>query len=69
LPLPTAALTVTIPALVAAPHLFCIVPAKSKAQAVRQTLHGPVDAGCPASILRTRKHAALYLDQDSASLL
>lgn len=66
---PTHALTLTVPALVSAPHLFCIVPASSKAGAVRETLNGAVDEHCPASILRTRPGAKLYLDPESAALL
>ena len=66
---PTHALTVTVPALCRAPYLFCIVPAPSKAWAVRETLTGSIDEHCPASILRTHDHATLYLDRDSAALL
>ena len=57
------------PALVAAPYLFCIVPAKTKARAVYETINGKVDEHCPASILRTKENAVLYLDSDSAGLL
>ncbi len=66
---PTHALTVTVPALARAPYLFCIVPAPSKAWAVRETLTGSIDEHCPASVLRTHDHAVLYLDRDSAALL
>ena len=66
---PTHALTITVPRLVSAPYLFCIVPAKTKAWAVRETLEGSIDEHCPASILRTRENAILYLDPDSASLI
>ena len=66
---PTHALTVTVPALARAPSLFCIVPAPSKAWAVKETLTGSIDEHCPASILRTHKSAVLYLDRDSAALL
>ena len=66
---PTHAITLTIPALVKAPNLFCIVPAKTKANAVRETLTGSIDEHCPASILRTRKGAKLYLDNESSKLL
>ena len=66
---PTHAITLTVPTLVAAEHLFCIVPAPTKAQAVRDTLLGPVGEVCPATVLRTRKGAKLYLDPDSAGLL
>ena len=66
---PTHALTVTVPALARAPYLFCIVPASSKAWAVKETLTGSIDEHCPASILRTHQSAVLYLDRDSAALL
>lgn len=66
---PAHALTVTIPALTAAPWLFCVVPAASKANAVKETLTGRIDEHCPASILRARKNSALYLDEKSSALL
>lgn len=66
---PTHALTVTVPALTCAPYLFCIVPAPSKAWAVRETLTGSIDEHCPASVLRMHDNAILYLDRDSAALL
>ena len=66
---PTHALTLTVPALVKAPYLFCIVPAPTKAWAVKETLTGTVDEHCPASILRTHDNAKLYLDKDSSSLI
>ena len=66
---PTHALTPTIPTLVRPEAIFCIVPAAAKAEAVKGTVEGPVTEACPASILRTRKDASLWLDADSASLL
>ena len=66
---PTHALTLTVPALTRAPYLFCIVPASSKAWAVKETLTGSIDEHCPASILRTHDNAILYLDRDSAANL
>ena len=66
---PAYALTLTVPALMAAPWKFCIVPAKSKAWAVQQTLQGPVTDQIPASVLRLQPNAVLYLDKESGSLL
>ena len=66
---PTHALTLTVPTLAGAKHLLCIVPAAAKAAAVQNTVEGPVADACPASILRTRPGAVLYLDSDSARLL
>lgn len=66
---PKEALTLTVPALMAAPRVFCIVPGPTKARAVRDTVYGPVREACPASVLRRHSNAALYLDRDSAGLL
>lgn len=66
---PTYAMTLTVPTLVAAPWLFCVVPAATKANAVKETLTGTIDEHCPASILRTEKNSVLYLDEKSSALL
>ena len=66
---PTHAMTLTVPTLVKAPYLFCIVPAPTKAKAVYETLNGTIDEHCPASILRLQENAILYLDGDSSKLL
>jgi len=66
---PTHALTMTIPALCAAKTMVCIVPETRKAQAVHDTLLGPVSTACPASILRQMPHAMLYLDVDAAPMI
>jgi len=66
---PTHAITLTIPALLAAKRLLCIVPERRKAAAVKAALTGPITEECPGSILRTVPHATLYLDTESASLL
>jgi glucosamine-6-phosphate deaminase len=64
---PTHAITLTIPALLAAEHVFCIVPEERKAEAVYQTLNGPISELCPASILRQTPQVHLYLDADAAA--
>lgn len=66
---PTHAMTLTVPTLVKAPYLFCIVPAKTKANAVFNTVNGPINESCPASILRLQDNAVLYLDDLSSKLL
>lgn len=63
---PTHAVTLTIPALLAAGRVLCIVPEARKAEAVQTALHGPISEDCPASILRSQPHARLYLDPESA---
>jgi glucosamine-6-phosphate deaminase len=66
---PTHAITLTIPALLAAKVVLCIVPEARKAEAARACLTEPVSEDRPGSILRQVDHARLYLDQDSASKL
>ena len=66
---PTMAFTITIPELLHVDKLFAIVPAKSKAEAVKATCDGPISTECPSSILRTHKDVTLYIDADSGSLL
>lgn len=66
---PTHALTLTIPALMSGDNIFCIVPAKTKAQAVLNTIKGDIEEACPASILRNHGNAILYIDSDSGSLI
>ena len=66
---PRYAVTLTVPTMFRARYIFCIVPAPTKANAVRATVCGPISEQCPASILRTHEHAILYTDSDSAALL
>ncbi len=66
---PVSAFTLTIPALIAAKYMFCVVPSKTKDVAVFNTVNGPISESCPASILRRKENAVLYLDSDSSKLL
>lgn len=66
---PAYAFTLTIPALMCADRLFCIVPGKTKAWALYHTLTDPVSERLPATILRNHEHARLYADTDSGSLI
>ena len=63
---PTHALTLTVPRLMRAESLFCVVPGAHKRDAVMRTLAGPIDTACPASILRRHPDCNLYLDNESA---
>lgn len=64
---PTHALTLTIPAIMTAKYIYCMVPGKSKAVAVEKTLNGEISEICPASILREHDAVELFLDVDSAT--
>ncbi len=63
---PEKAITLTIPAMLSAKHLFIVVPGKLKAKAIERTLNGAISTECPASVLRTHKNAKLFLDKDSS---
>lgn len=65
---PKTAMTLTIPTLLGARWIYCMVPGPRKAPAVKRTLEGQVATECPATILRRHDRAVLFLDKDSASL-
>ena len=64
---PKSAISLTIPALLAAKRVLAIVPEARKADIVLKTLTGPIEPLCPATILRRASHAHLYLDADSGA--
>lgn len=66
---PKLALTLTIPTLMAAEYNFCVVPAPTKAEAVKRTICGEISEQCPATILRKKDNAVMYCDNDSSRLL
>ena len=66
---PRMAMTVTVPGLLRAKAMFCIVPTTNKAEAVKNALTGAISPACPASVLRTKANTRLYLDPASSSLL
>lgn len=66
---PEYAYTLTVPQLTAAGHMFCVVPAATKAEAVYNTVNLHITDQCPATILRRHSHAVLYCDVDSGKKL
>jgi len=62
---PHHAITLTVPRLMRADRLFCIVPGAIKRGAVEKTLHGPLTTQCPASILRKHPACTLYIEKES----
>lgn len=62
---PRRAITLTIPRLLRADRLFCVVPGSHKRDAVTRTLYGPITTACPASVLRQHLDCTLYLDAES----
>ncbi|SOD13299.1 glucosamine-6-phosphate deaminase [Pedobacter xixiisoli] len=66
---PTKALTLTIPALLSASYINCVVPGPTKAEAVKHTLESEISTANPSTILRTHPNVVLYLDDDSSKLI
>ena len=62
---PTHAWTLTVPCLLSAREIFCMVSGVAKRDAVRRTLRGPVDPDVPASVLRTHSRARLFVDREA----
>ena len=63
---PKRAFTLTIPVLMSATYAVCTVPGANKAEAVQNTLKGPISEKCPASILRMHRNCHFFLDRESA---
>lgn len=66
---PLTAVTMTIPPIIAAPHVSCVVPTVRKANAVFDTVRAPVSIDVPATVLRQVCGSIMYADADAASLL
>lgn len=66
---PEKGVTITIPVIMKAANLYCMVPSERKAEAVRELLLGEISEKCPASVLRLHDACVLFLDADSAKLL
>lgn len=66
---PRHALSLTISAIMNCKSISCVVPDARKAEAVYNTLYGPISTTCPASILRKHPETVLFLDKYSAKKL
>lgn len=66
---PVSAITLTVPALLRAKSIYCIVPGKNKAMAVYHTINDEIDERYPSTALKTHDNATVYLDKDSAGRL
>lgn len=63
------AITLTIPTLMSAQRISCMVPGPTKTLAVRNTLQDDITSACPATIMRRHHSATLYLDTAAAALI
>ena len=63
---PNYALTLTVPTLMKAPAVYCMVPGPKKADAVFYTLTADITELHPSTILRNHPNAILFIDKDSS---
>ncbi len=66
---PTHAISMSVRQILKAGKIYCSVPDERKAEAVRNTLEGPVSPQVPASILREHSATTLVIDEAAASKL
>src|SRR6266850_3103271 len=66
---PRQAISMSIRQILKARRVFCVVPERRKARAVRDCLELGISPMHPASILQQHPCTTIYLDKDSASLL
>ncbi len=64
---PTHAITLTVPTLLAAERIFCSVPGERKREVVNRMLREPVSGLCPATALRDHPRCVLYVDRASGA--
>ena len=66
---PQSAVTVTIPAIMSAHRIICVVPGPLKAESLRATVLDPISVSCPSTILRTHPACSIYADTEAVALL
>lgn len=66
---PQQAISMSIKQIMKSKHIICTVPDERKAEAVRNTIQGPITPATPASILQRHEDVTIYLDPPAASLL
>ena len=64
---PTHAVTVTIPRLLAARTVIASVPGRAKRRAVTATVHGELDPLVPGTALKLHPDAHLYVDEEAGA--
>lgn len=66
---PTRAISMSVHRILASRTIFCSVPDRRKAEAVRAAVEGAVTQDVPASILQRHPDCRLHVDREAASLL
>lgn len=66
---PMRAISMSVKQIMKSERIVCTVPDQRKAEAVKNSVQGPVTNQVPASILQKHGETALFLDKAAASLL
>ena len=66
---PTQMITLGLADIMEAEHILVASSGVRKAQAVKDTLEGPISEDCPASIFRKHPNVTFIMDEAAASLL
>ena len=66
---PKKAISMSVRQIMLSRAIVCTVPDARKAQAVRESVEGPISPSTPASILQRHENITLYVDAAAASLL
>jgi glucosamine-6-phosphate deaminase len=66
---PTRAISMSVRRILASRVIFCSVPDRRKAEAVRAAVEGAVTPQVPASILKRHADCRLHVDREAAALL
>jgi glucosamine-6-phosphate deaminase len=66
---PQRAISISVRQILDAREIICVVPDARKANAVKNSVEGPVTPDVPASILQTHPDTTIYLDTESAAKL
>jgi len=66
---PKQMITLGFKEILEAKQILLLASGKHKAQAVKDTLEGPITEDCPASVLRNLSNVTVIIDEEAASLL
>jgi len=66
---PTQMITLGLADIMDAKQILLVASGERKAEAVKNTLEGPISADCPATILRSHPNVTFIIDSAAASLL
>lgn len=66
---PTKAITMGIGSILKAKEIILVATGSHKAEAIKNTIEGPITKDVPASILQAHDNVSIYLDKEAAKLL